>query len=886
MPLSVGTRLGPYEILAPIGAGGMGEVYRARDSKLDRDVAIKVLPQTLAQDPERLARFEREAKVLAALNHPNIAQIYGLEQRALVMELVEGETLKGPLPLEIALNYAKQIADALEAAHEKGITHRDLKPANIMITPAGVVKVLDFGLAAVAQDPASGSTDPSNSPTLTMRATQAGMIMGTAAYMSPEQAAGKPVDKRADIWSFGVVLFELLTGHQLFGEGETISHTLADVLRAPIDFERLPKETPSTIRSLLRRCLDRDVKSRLRDIGEARLVISGVGKEPEAPATERSRSWLRVASIGTGILLVALAGVSWIAYRATRPTEPKPLVRLDVDLGSDVALGTSAGAAVIISPDGTRLVYVSRNRLFTRRLDQSKGTELAGTDGAFAPFFSPDGQWVAFFTPVGLKKVSVDGGAAITLARAPSNARGGSWGEDGDVIAAFGPDGSLSRVSSTGGLPTPIAELAPGEAGQRWPQVLPGGKAVLFSQTRGFYDGSSIEVLSLGDHRRKTLQRGGTFGRYVATSRGAGHLVYFNKGTLFAVPFDLVTLTVRGTPVPLLQDVAYDDAHGSAQFDVSSSGTLVYRSGGALTGGQLTVQWLDSAGKTQPLLARPGMYQYPRVSPDGQRLAVSYPDIWVYEPQRDTMTRLSFNGGFDPVWSPDGRYIAFGTERGIFWTRSDGAGKPQPLIQSKGGQIPYSFTPDGKRLAYQERTNAGLHLWTVPVESDGVGLRAGKPELFLETPFNDRGPVFSPDGRWLAYASDESGSYQIYVRPFPGAPSGPGGKWQISNNGGIFPVWARNGGELFFRSEDNHIMAAAYSVKGDSFVAEKARIWTEKTIADIGQAGTNFDVSPDGKRVAALMPVERPEDQKAQNHVIFLLNFFDELRRRVPAGGK
>jgi serine/threonine-protein kinase len=839
----------------------------------------------LANDPECLARFEREAKVLAALNHPNIAQIYGLEHSALVMELVEGETLKGPLPLETALNYARQIADALEAAHEKGITHRDLKPANIMVTPAGVVKVLDFGLAAVA--PPSGESDPTNSPTLTMRATQAGMIMGTAAYMSPEQAAGKPVDKRADIWSFGVVLFEMLTGRQLFGEGETISHILADVLRAPIDFDKLPKETPRAIRDLLRRCLDRDVKNRLRDIGEARVAISRVGKEPEAPVTEPPQSRVEsVAWIAAGMLLVALAGVSWFAYRATRPAELKPLVRLDVDLGPDVALNSSAGAAVIISPHGTRLVYVSRNRLFTRRLDQAKGVELAGTDGAFAPFFSPDGQWVAFFTPGGLKKVSVDGGAAITLARAPSNARGGSWGDDGDIVAALSPDGGLSRLSSAGGLPTLIAELAPGDLGHRWPQVLPGAKAVLFSQGRGFYDGSSIEVMSLADHHRKTLQRGGTFGRYLATSRGAGHLVYFNGGTLFAVPFDLDTLTVRGTPVPLLQDIAYDDAHGSAEFDFSGNGTLVYRSGGALTGGQLTVQWLDGAGKTQPLLAKPGMYQYPRVSPDGQRLAVSYPDIWVYEPRRDTMTRLTFNGAFDPVWSPDGRYIAFGTEGGIFWTRSDGAGKPQPLIQSKGGQIPYSFTPDGKRLAYQERTNAGLHLWTVPVESDGVGLRAGKPELFLETQFNDRGPVFSPDGRWLAYASDESGSYQIYVRAFPGAPSGPGGKWQISNSGGIFPVWARNGRELFFRSEDNHVMAAAYIVKGDSFIADKARVWSPKMIADIGQAGTNFDVSPDGKRVAALMPVEGLEEQKAQNHVIFLLNFFDELRRRVPAGGK
>ena len=360
--------------------------------------------------------------------------------------------------------------------------------------------------------------------------------------------------------------------------------------------------------------------------------------------------------------------------------------------------------------------------------------------------------------------------------------------------------------------------------------------------------------------------------------------MYINKGTLFAVPFDLNTLAVRGAPSPVLQEIAYNFGNGFAQFDFSRSGTLVYRSGGGVGRGTLfTVQWLDGAGKTQPLLAKADNYLYPRFSPDGQRLALSAGDIWIYEERRDTMTRLTFSGANDPVWSPDGRYIVFqAPPGGTFWTRSDGAGKPQPLTQSKNPQLPYSFTPDGKRLAFHEVTGGKLHLWTVPLESDGAGLRAGKPELFLETQFSERSPVFSPDGRWLAYASDESGAYQIYVRAFPDK----GGKWQISSSGGVYPVFSRNGRELFFRTAENQIMVAAYTGRGDSFEADKPRVWSVQRIGDSGLGGTNYDVAPDGKRIAALMSAEGPEAQRAQNHVTFLLNFSDELRRRVPAAGK
>ena len=891
MALAAGTKLGSYEVVTQIGAGGMGEVYQAHDTKLGRDVAIKVLPEAFAHDPDRLSRFQREAKMLAALNHPNIATIHGLEQSGgtsyLVMELVSGETLQervkgeGPVPVEEALAIAKQIAEALEAAHEKGIIHRDLKPANVKLTPEGKVKVLDFGLAkAFAGD--TSTEDLSNSPTLSRAATIQGVILGTAAYMSPEQARGKAVDKRTDIWAFGCVLYELLTGKQTF-HGEDVTDILAAVVRAEPDWTALPAKTPSTTRTLLSRCLRKDRRQRISDATDVRIEIEDAIAAPKdsgatqaAPAIT-SKLLLAVGAVAA-VLVVLLGVTSWGWWRSTRPVE-HPLVRLDVDLGPDVVLRSLAGADAILSPDGTRLVYVSQGRLFTRRLDQPNAAELAGTQGAFAPFFSPDGQWVAFFTPGKLNKISVEGGAAVTLCEA-ANGRSGSWGEDGNIIATLAIDGGLSRIPSAGGPPTPVTDLQSGEQTHRWPQILPGGKAVLFTAaTAGVgFDGANIEVMSLVDHHRETLVRGGTYGRYLPS----GHLIYINRGTLFAVPFDVDRLEVRGTPAPVLDQVGYSTINGSAQFDFSQSGTLIYRSRGAAGADLVTVQWLDGAGKTQPLLAKPGGYQRPRVSPDGQRLALDDgSDIWVYEARRDTMTRLTFGGGTNiaPVWTPDGHYIVFGGTGGMWWVRSDGASKPQPLTQGKTGEIPFSFTPDGKRLGFIEPGSGGFDLWTVPLESDSAALRAGKPEVFLQTPADERQPAFSPDGRWLAYSSNESGTIQVYVRAFPDK----GGKWQISNSGGVYPLWSRNGHELLFETLDNHIMVAAYAVKGDSFEADKPRMWTEK---QLGGTLINFDLAPDGKRIAALMPVETAEGQTAQSHVIFLENFFDEVRRRTATQSK
>jgi len=888
MPLSVGDKLGPYEILAPLGKGGMGEVYRARDAKLEREVAIKVLPATLAQDPERLIRFEREAKVLASLNHPNIATIYGVEEsdggRALAMELVRGEILRGPLPLETALHYAKQIADALEAAHDQGIVHRDLKPANIMITPDGVVKVLDFGLAAVSQPNTAGSTsDPRNSPTMTMAATQAGMIMGTAAYMSPEQASGKPVDKRADIWSYGVVLYEMLAGEQLF-DGETISHTLADVLRAPIDLDQLPANTPRVIRDLVKRCLDRDVKKRLRDIGEARVAIQNYLANPvddsaspavASPSRNGKPGWIAAGVLGAG-LLVSLS--MWAPWRNLNPAD-RPLARFDVDLGADASLvGSGSGSRIILSPDGGRLVYMSHGRLYTRRLDRPNSTELKGTEGANAPFFSPDGRSVAFFADGKLKISSVDGGSPAVLSDAAAgNGGGGSWGDDGNIIAPLNDGAGLSMIPAAGGTPTVVTKLAAGEVTHRWPQMLPGSKAVLFtsnaSPNNGF-DGASVEVVTLKDGRRKTLQHGGTYGRYLATATGPGYLIYANRLTLFAVAFDPDTLEIHGAPIAVVEEVA-TGAGGAAQLDFSRDGTLVYRSGAAKN----SIQWMDGAGKTQPLGIKPGNYTQVRVSPDGRRLALAFrdegsaPDIWTYDWQRDTMTRLTFGGGVgSPVWTPDGRYLVFGTYAGMYWTRSDGAGKPQPLTQSSKLQYPYSFTPDGKRLAFSEVVGLRGEIWTVPLESDGAGLRAGKPEVFLRTSFDERSPSFSPDGRWIAYESDEAGTREVYVRDF----AGKGGKWQISNSGGFEPRWSRNGHELFFRS-GKRIMAVNYTVRGDAFVAEKPEEW----LTGVLLGGVDYDLAPDGQRVVTLQVGQDGYATGQTSRVTFLINFADELRRRT-----
>jgi Tol biopolymer transport system component len=843
MSLSVGDQLGPYEILALIGKGGMGEVYRARDTKLDREVAIKVLPTALAQDPERLARFEREAKVLASLNHPNIAQIYAVEEVegicALVMELILGQTLKGPIALDEALSMAAQVADALGAAHEKGITHRDLKPLNVMITPQGVVKVLDFGLAAVAPPSGAHEGDLSQSPTVTISPTRAGMILGTAAYMSPEQARGQSADRRSDIWAFGVLLYETLTGKQLFS-GNTVSDILASVLKDEPNLEQVPAK----VRPLLRRCLEKEPKKRLQAIGDWELLLSA-GEKSVAP--ERTRRASPLPWIAAAVLAISLIGVSWVAWRATRPVD-LPLIRMSVDLGPETVAGLRT--TVAISPDSARIVFPIRGadgkqQLGTRMLDQVAATLLPGTENAADPFFSPDGQWVGFVADGKLKKISILGGAAVSLCDAP-NMRGGSWNDDGNIIAALNTSTGLSLISAARGAPHTLTKLGQGQTSHRWPQILPRGSAVLFTASTNAtqYDDAHIQVLSIKTGEIKTLVRGGYFARYLPTGGSTGHLVYIQNRVLFAVPFDPVKLELRGTAVPVLDDLASDPGTGGGQLDFSPAGIFAYVSSKS-SSPSYPVVWLDSSGKTAPLVATPGVYHTPRFSPDGQQLALSMDsakgrDIYIYDIQRGAMSRLTFtgHGNTNPVWTPDGKHIVFYSVGSFWWIRADGAGEPLRLLYSKAGLYPNSFSRDGPRLVYhQAGSETKFDLWTLPLDlSDADHPKPGKPEVLLRTPFNEGEGRLSPEGRWLSYTSDESGKYEVYVRPFHSSQGGPGGQWQISTAGGGYSFWSRDGRELYYESSDNRIMAVSYVVKGDSFLYAKPRVWSDTQIRpeDVG----------------------------------------------------
>jgi serine/threonine-protein kinase len=865
----------------------MGEVYRARDTKLKREVAIKILPEEFARNADRVSRFQREAEVLASLNHPNIASIHNLEEsdgsQYLVLELVEGETLaerirRGPLPVDEALSIAKSICEALDAAHDRGIIHRDLKPANVKITSQGQLKVLDFGLAKLLDGEQAtlhfaGGYSPvlSNSPTISPEMTAAGTILGTVAYMSPEQAKGRPADRRSDVWAFGCVLFEMLTGRPLFA-AETTSEIVAAVLKEEPDLARVPDR----MRRLLQVCLQKDPKQRLQAIGDWRLFL-----EDAQQASPKAKS--RVPWAVAGVCAIFAAVAVWVPWRRPMPTiTTQTETRLDLDLGVPMAL--SNGANVIISPDGARLVLVAmgsngKSRLLTRKLDQPLPVELKDTEDAYAPVFSPDGQWVAFFAAGKLKKIAVEGGDPVVLCDAPAG-RGASWGDDGNIVAALDTQG-LSLVPSTGGKAVTLTTLAPGENSHRWPQVLPGSKAVLFtsSTTYANFDEADISVLSLTDHKSKVvLKHAGVYPRFLPS----GHLIYVTKGTLFAVAFDLPSLEVRGRAMPLIEDVSNDTRYGFSRVDFSTNGTLLYRKG--RTQGPAALHWMDSSGKTEPLALEPGIYLSPRISPDGSKvlwMASQGPiaDLWIYDWRRGSKTRLtdSMDVYSNPVWSPDSRYIVFSSSDGIRWTRADGAGKPQPLITSKVLQFPNSFAPDG-RLVFVEITPAGGLIRTVSVDGSSGQMRAGTPEVFLQTSAGLPFPAFSPDGHWLAYADGESGRYEVYVRAFPDK----GTRWPISNGGGSIPVWSRNGHELFYRTEDSRIMVASYTVTVDTFVADKPRLWSEKPLENTGLT-SNYDLDPNGKRFAVLMPTQGPESPTVQSHVMLITNFFDELRRRVPA---
>ena len=889
MALESGSRLGAYEILAAIGAGGMGEVYRARDTKLGREVAIKVLPEEFTQHPQKLARFEREARFLAALNHPGIATLHGLEEAEgkpfLVMELVEGETLaerieRGPIPPQEALQLSLQIAEALEAAHEKGVIHRDLKPANIKVDPEGHVKVLDFGLAkAFAEEVPEGEL--SASPTLSRDATRAGVILGTAAYMSPEQAKGKTVDKRSDIFSFGIVLYEMLTGKRAFA-GEDVSEVLAGIIKMEPDWKAVPSVLDPRVQNLLRRCLTKDRKNRLQAVGDVRVEIQEILADPTGASAQQplavsapSRARERVA---WGLVAALLGGiVVWSVMRAEPPAQA--ILRFALTLPPGDIFTDTGRHLVALSPDGTRLVYSANEQLYLREMDQLEATPIRGTDmSPTTPFFSPDGQWVGFYAGGNLRKVSVTGGAPITLCDA-RNLFGASWGRDDSIVFGQGRNGIL-RVSANGGTPEVLIPMDSdkNESGHG-PQMLPDGKTVLFTLgTTALWDESQIVTQSLETGERRVLIEGGRDARYVPT----GHLVYALGETLLAVPFDLERLEVMGGPVPVVEDVGRAATQtGAAHASFSDSGSLAYV---PVFRADRRIVWFDRGGQEQEPLGEPGIFQNPELSPDGKRLAVlrqdpdsGNVDIWIIDLERGVPTRFTFDEAVDlyAVWSPDGSRIVFNSARdgGVFQLYekpASGAGTAELLRASDVNNGPFDWSSDGRFLIYVN-TVPTRDIWALPM------LDEGEPVPFLEGGFMEDQAKLSPDGRWIAYISDESGRNEVYVANFQEAL----GKWQISTGGGVQPRWSNDGTELFYIAPDLTMMAVPVRGERELEVGVPVALFETGIWGGVQTSGgrrAQYDVAADGRRFLMIRPAE--EAQEAEIHIV--LDWFEELKRLVP----
>jgi Tol biopolymer transport system component/tRNA A-37 threonylcarbamoyl transferase component Bud32 len=892
MGLQAGSKLGPYEILTPLGHGGMGEVYRARDSKLQREVAIKVLPEHLARDADRLDRLRREAQLLAALNNPHIAHIHGLEDEsgapALVLELVEGSTLAeritdGPLPFSESIEIARQIADALEAAHEKGIIHRDLKPANVKITPDGTVKVLDFGLAK-----AVSSDQPGRDLSMVTTAnTEAGVVLGTAAYMSPEQARGRPVDKRTDIWAFGCVLFEMLSGHRPFA-GDTLSDTIAGILTREPDWRCLPSDLPANIAVLLRRCLEKDNKRRLRDIGDARIELedgkvaltdSVVQQQPAAVTRRTAIAALAGAAAG--------AAATALTIRQSPTASPRQLTRFAIAMPEGEVHRPSFNSRLGISRNGRFIAFNTVTggspRLYTRSLEDLQSNLIKEAPGGYAPFFSPDDRWLGFYAMPGLRRAALTGGAPVTVCTVFGPGFGGAtWADDGTIYLVAENPGGLQRVPSAGGQPVEIAPIdaASGDFMFKFPQALPGSRAVLLtvaSASIDSFDDASIAVVSVDSGSRKVLIEGGTFPKYTA-----GHLLYARNGALVAVRFDPDRLEVTGRPFTVMEGVLMSRNTGQANFDVADTGDLVFIPGDA-EGGARTLVWVDRNGKAEnvPLPAR--SFLHPRLSPDGRKLAIeiegSSHDVYVYDFASGVLSNITTDGiSHWPVWSADGRDIGYRSGpmgRFQLWqVPADRSRAPRQVQASGVSQSAGSYSPDGRTIAYTAAGESGPPKVTlVSLEGDG------SPRPLDDSKYAQGSPKFSPDGRWLAYCSNESGRPEVYVQALPG----PGAKIQVSNDGGTDPVWRRSGGELFYRNGDS--MMAVSVTTSPSFTSSRPReLWKghyshgmSSSCGPAGPTSSNYDVTADGERF--LMVKDDDQDTAVSRQIVVVQGWAEELGR-------
>ena len=888
MPLTPGSRLGHYDVTALIGEGGMGQVYQATDTKLNRQVALKILPEAFATDPDRLARFQREAQVLASLNHPNIAQIHGIEEqndtRALVLELVEGPTLadriaQGPIPVDEALPIAKQIAEALEAAHEAGVIHRDLKPANIKVREDGTVKVLDFGLAKALDTTPQG--DPSQSPTLTAAATQMGVIMGTAAYMSPEQAIGAPTDRSADVWAAGLVLFEMLTGERVF-TGDTVSHVLASVLKVDPDWEQLPPETPRGLRRLLRRCLDKNAKQRLRDIRELRIRLehAAAGSSGEVEDSGRvnppmSRNvavpWL-IAAVAT----IATVVVSWNAGQAPRSDQLfAPRANVSLAAGHHVQT-TRFTVPFAISPNGRWLVYVAedrvgRSQLCLRDLGELETVAIPGTEGAEAPFFSPDSQWIGFLSGRVLMRASVAGGAPFKICDAPA-ANNASWSVNDEIVFDVGQN-RLFIVAADGGEPR-LLLAANGDRGERQvgtPHFLPDGSALLFHVWTD--EGSRLGVLwpETGERRILPQPRGAPWNAKYAAS---GHLVYSDGGRIMAAPFDPVQMETTGPAVQIVEEALWTPGVTGAYFSVAEAGAFAYLPPSPVP--DLELVWVDREGRATPLVEDRATYMYPRLSHDDRRVAVTLGsdaavDLWVIDVDGGGRTMFSATGeGIYPVWSPNDSQLGFSSSLSgpwnVFVKGVGEVGEGESLITSQLNQQPTSWVADGTLSFLEEHPMTGDDIWVASVDEGPT------PRAVLNTPFQENNAAFSPNGSWLAYSSDRSGRDEVWVQRFPSGDD----QQKISDDGGSEPVWSWDGRELFYRSGSRMMVVSVQEGPPAQF-GRPQRLFEQRYEKEPFQRIPDYDVAGDGQFVMV-----RGDDDTLLRHFNISLGFFDELNRLAP----